>query len=689
MRPGFLSRLIYSFAKFEREKTFRPRSGWASAFRIVTIVLISCAVYFNALSNDFVYDDGVQVVNNHWIRDIKHLPDIFSQSVWSFQKVPVLSNYYRPLMHVIYMLAYSIFGLKPWGFHLVNILFHAGNSILVFIIAARLLGPEGGETTPLHDSRFTIHDSRFLAFIAAILFATHPIHTEAVTWVAGLPDVSFTFFFVLSFWFYIRFRESAGPADKLASRQAGKLASGNYLLSLVSFAIATLLKEPALTLGIILAGYDVCFRKAGDRAVDKVRRYVPFLLIAVVYLMMRSVALGGLAPQKRHDELGALQLIINVFPLFTQYLEKLLLPANLNCFYVFHPIKSMLETKGILSLFVTTAFILLAFVTLKKNRTAFFSLLLIVVPLLPVLYIPGLGENTFAERYLYLPSVGFVMLAASLLAWIKANFPRLAFMVGVISILVIGSYSAATISRNSVWKDDYTLFSDTVKKSPDAAVPRYCLGAALVSRGQLNEAIKEYYTALALKPNFSDVHAGLGNAYVKIGLPEKAREEYQVLVTLEPANAEAHGGLGDAYVRLGLPDKAVEEYQVLMKLDPDNYKAYISLGGVYLSLGFIDKAIEQYRISLELYPDNAGVHNTIGGIYGQSGSMDKAVEHFRLATKLDPGFADAHYNLGVALRARGLTDQATEHLETAVRLNPSDPVFRSDLAKTYELRKPR
>ena len=162
------------------------KSSWKSPFLlfIIIILIASFAVYFNALFNDFVYDDKVQVLENHWIKDIKFIPEIFSKSVWSFQKGAVISNYYRPLMHLIYMLNYYIFGLNPWGFHLVNILFHAGVSVLVFIIGLRLL----------RESQHQASASYMIpSFIAALLFATHPIHTEAVTWVAGLPDLSFTF----------------------------------------------------------------------------------------------------------------------------------------------------------------------------------------------------------------------------------------------------------------------------------------------------------------------------------------------------------------------------------------------------------------------------------------------------------------------------------------------------------------
>jgi hypothetical protein len=183
---------------------------------ILVILLLSSLVYFNALSGDFVYDDVNQIVNNPWVKDIRSMPAIFSKSVWSFEG-DTRDNYYRPLMHIVFMFNYAIFGLNPAGFHLVNILFHAGNSVLIFLIAAELIEKKSKQYAVSSGqpqskaggnlSRVTLHPSRVTAFIATLLFATHPIHTEAVTWISGLPDVAFSFFYLSSLYLYIVFRK--------------------------------------------------------------------------------------------------------------------------------------------------------------------------------------------------------------------------------------------------------------------------------------------------------------------------------------------------------------------------------------------------------------------------------------------------------------------------------------------------
>ena len=372
----------YLMNAFESKRTMvlDPMRKRIRALLILILFLVSFAVYFNALSSDFVYDDTDQVLKNHWIRDVKYIPDIFSESVWSFQDETTISNYYRPLMHLVFMLNYYVFGLRPWGFHLVNILFHTGVSILVFVITSRLL--RASSSASKRDETAFIGALQSPPFVVAVIFATYPIHTEAVAWVAGIPDLSYTFFFLLSFYLYMR-------------SEAGT--KGRYYLSVVSFFVAALCKEPALILPILLMVYDYIFGKKAKGYLHFIKRYLPYLLVAGAYLGLRYHALGGFSPQEPHVVLSAYGYIINVFPLFSQYLEKLLLPLNLNAFHVLHPISSVFETMGIVSLTVTAAFVVVTFLVFKKKNKICFCLLVTALPLLPSLYIPALGENVLLK----------------------------------------------------------------------------------------------------------------------------------------------------------------------------------------------------------------------------------------------------------------------------------------------------
>jgi hypothetical protein len=341
---------------------------------IFIIIALSLAVYSNALLNGLVYDDLAQVVENRWLRDLSYLREVFAKGVWGFSG-DEQSNYYRPLMHVSYMLTYAVFGLRPWAFHLVNILLHAAVSVLVFFSALKLAKSAQLSATiapPL---------------LAALLFAAHPIHTEAVTWVAGIPELSFAFFYLWSFYLYMQ----AAEED---SQHPGLL----VLLSLISFFLSTLSKETALTLPIVLVAYDFSFRKGSFEPLLSLKRYLPYALVAAAYFAIRTEVLGGFAHMKRHAELSNYEYFINVFPLISRYLEKLVLPLNLNVFYEFHPIHSILQAEGIVSLAVTCAFLLFVVLSYRKHKLAFFSASFIVIPLLPVrIRLPLYGETRSGE----------------------------------------------------------------------------------------------------------------------------------------------------------------------------------------------------------------------------------------------------------------------------------------------------
>ncbi|HYA26810.1 MAG TPA: tetratricopeptide repeat protein, partial [Thermodesulfovibrionales bacterium] len=601
-RKVAINEVLNNQRRYEKESKSSQESFSITTFiPLLLTVIVSCAVYFNALYGDFVYDDRFQIVKNPWLRDIKNVPMIFSKSVWSFAPGAVVSNYYRPFMHIVYLLNYHLFHLKPWGFHLVNILFHCGASVFVFLIIRELLT----------ERRATI-SSAYLSppFIAAIIFAVHPIHTEAVTWIAGLPDVAFTFFFLLSFFLYIRSKA---------------ILSGNYLLSVVCFAIAALFKEPALTLPIILFAYDYVSRPGETRFLDYLKRYSPYLVVGLCYLVLRIHALGEFAPTKKHVVLSAYEYAINVFPLFVQYLGKLVVPLHLNAFYVFHPIYSLLELKGLLSLIVILSFAVVFVFAIKKDRHVFLGLIFVTVPLLPVLYIPALGENTFTDRYLYLPSVGYVLLLATCVLWVVKKLPGAVRGITVVFVIIAGLFIYGTISRNTVWKDNFELWSDTVKKSPDSVLAHDDLGIALTSRGQVDKAIAEFQIALRLKPDYAEAHYNLGCAYAANGQMDKAIAEYQAALGLEPNLAEAHSNLGNAFAANGQMDMAIAEYRTVLQLQPDFAEAHYNLGNAFVANGQVDMAIAEYQTALDLEPNLAEAHSNLGNAFAANGQMDMAI----------------------------------------------------------------
>ena len=564
----------------------KPRSRRLPPSARTALLLVALAgacfsAYFNTLSNGFVYDDEDQVVSNPWIRDVRSLPKIFTSNAWAY--TGEVANYYRPVMHVVYMACFHLFGLDPAGFHLVNVLLHSLNTILVYSVLLLLLDRHGPGNVRGHAGS---------AFLGALLFATHPIHTEAVAWVGGVPELTFTLFGLLSLYGFLLSR-GEGPLSPRACS----------ILSALMFFAAALCKETALVLPVLFLGYDLAFSPERRKPADVAREYSPYLLSGLLYFVLRLHALHGMAPVTRHAELGVYGYLINVFPLLAKYIGKLLLPLNLNVFHAFHPLRGMLDPAGILSLSCVLGLGIVLTLAYGKRKMVFFGILVVLLPLLPALYIPGLGENPFAERYLYFPSIGFVLLLAHGVASLRGARPDAAVPLSVACCLLAGIYSFGTVDRNRDWKDEYTLWEDTVRKSPDAPVPNYNFGLLLYQRGDADGAIRYFRNALRFAPS-ARVYTDLGLAYASKGDVDGAIRLHQEAIRLDPGYALAHNNLGVALENKGFLQESIEPFRTAIRLSPGFASAYNNLGYSYFRLGRRQEALECYYTALRLDPGN-------------------------------------------------------------------------------------
>jgi len=533
------------------------------------IVLLSFGAYVNTLHNGFVYDDENEILLNPWITDIKFIPRIFLSHSWAFKITDSPTSQYHPLKFIVNMVQYQLFESRPWGYHLINILAHMMVSVMVFFVAASLLKELFNE------------DSLTMPAAASLLFAVHPIHTEAVAWVSAMPELFMSFFYLVSLYIYINLSEQKYR---------------RIIIAAFFFFVSALFKETALTLPLLLIAYDYSFKKGifaekgtGASKNALLRRYVPVVIAAIIYLVLRTYAIGGFIPKQSYIKYTVFQIVINAFPLFAKYLAMLVLPVNLTVLHVFRPVSSLFDVRTITSLGFFVFFVLFLIFLNRKNRGLLFGTLWTVVPLLPVFYIPAfLGESVFAERYIYLSSAGFVIVAAIVIRSIKHNnlFKTITIPVlvtGVSAIIVI--FTFWTINRNYAWRDDFSLWADAVKKSPDSYVSHINLGKAYYGKGRVSEAIREYQTALLLNPGSDMAFFNIGTIYYEKGMMKDAINAFRAAIALRPDNYEAHNGMGNAYYSTGLIDDAIREYQSAISIRPDYSEAQYNLSVLYTLKG--------------------------------------------------------------------------------------------------------
>ncbi len=600
----------------------REELSKSASFHLGIMFLVAVAaavVYANALPADFVYDDRHQLIENPWIRSVRYLPDIFLKDVWAFLGPGYVSEYYRPLMHLIYMAEYHLFGLAPLGYHLVNLLLHAGVTAATFRLAlALLLG-----SVPTNAAAMVG------ASLGALVFAVHPIHVEAVAWVASLPELTFSLCCLLAF----LFRLSRSTAPSAWSRETP---------SLLLFCIAILAKETGLILPALFAVYDALFRRLSVR--EWVRTYLPYAAVTVAYGFLRFHALHGLLPRTHAGApvtgAGTLQLPF----LFAGYLRLLVWPTDLNAFRTVAAPPSFPGSAWLTVLSVLACVGLVAVFLRRRDPVASLALAWLALPLLPALIAVMLGHNVLADRYLYLPSVGVALIVALLISrlwerrwlrWVPIGF--------VAAWISLGAYG--TVTRNRVWRNELALWTDTVKKSPHAGVVQDGLGGALLAAGRVDEAMVHFRLAEGLDPKLPNFRLNLGLAYVKKGWIEQALAKFLEALQIWPDYPKAHYSAGLAYAQLGQLDAAIAHLQDAARLWPDRGDAYRELGNVYASRGFVAEAIRSYEAALERGPGDADAHNGLGVVLARLGRPDLALPHFERAAQLRPGDPALRHNL--------------------------------------------
>ena len=507
---------------------------------IFILIFISVIPYINTLENDFVFDDRSQIVENRELRDASNISRFIQRP--------------RGIKYVILLADYKIWGLNPFGYHLTNLILHALCTISLYCLFIKI---------------FT--NSR-IPLITGLLFATHPVHTEAVTAIANRTDLLAMLFFIWSLSFYIMKKRSLWF----------------YLLSIISFILALFSKEAAVvSLPIILIFYDLYFNK-GERW-DFLKKnswyYVPYGLIIITFLLYIRFILSmyPASPEPRVAGLFLQQSFPSFFytacKAFLIYIKMLFFPLNLNVDYALPLSRSLLEWKVLVSLVSLILFLILTVRMYFFSKAISFSMAWLFITLFPLsnLLFP-IAHYFVAERYLYLPSVGFCLLIAIIIdkfmdierLFFKKLSPKKTaiFMLTIILCLYLG----LTINRNIDWRSNYTLWSKTVKQSPHSFRAHHNLGNVYQYQGLIDKAIEHYQIAVKLKPLDPDVYFNLGIAYQSQGFFDKAIENYWIVINLNPNDSGAHKKLGSAYHSQGLFDKAKEHYRIAKRLNIENHK---------------------------------------------------------------------------------------------------------------------
>jgi Flp pilus assembly protein TadD len=615
--------------------------------------------YLNTLRNGFVSDDEMQVLQNPYIRTLHYLAKIFTTPATS-QIGAQRANYYRPLMNVGYLLCYQVFALRAFGYHLVNVLLHLVVVCAVFLLTKRMF------------------QNRNLAFMAAALFALHPIHSEAIAWIGASPDLELSIFFLLTFWLFLA---QARPGGRL-SNSAQLAMAGSFLLTLLS-------KEQAVTLPVLATVYEHFYRadRGETRPAQKVQRYAMLWLLTIAYLLFRVRVLGALGSGFRDFDLSWFQAFLSAMALVSQYFWEALWPVRLRVFCPFYPPLGLFDPAVVGGLTALAACSALFFFLWHRAKPLSFGLLWMLVTLAPVLNARWMPIAAFEERYLYLPSVGFCWLLGwgLLRLWVKASAHgavwrrALATAFGLLAALC----SLRIVTRNRDWRNNFTLYTNTLAACPDAYYIRRDLGSSYWQIGDVDSAEREWRETLKVAPQHSMTLESLGLLYLKKQRYPEAIEFFKKALEFGPSNAEAHLYLGVTYMDTHSPQLAEPELRTAVSLFPLNSNARNALGKLYMGEGRTGEAEEQFRRSIEIEPNIMG-YGSLGLIHWQRGDAKLAEQEWREALRLAPNDSSILNNLGLVCTKQGRYAEAVSFFHKAIELKPDDPSPHSNLAIAYE-----
>jgi tetratricopeptide (TPR) repeat protein len=687
---------------------------------IVVAVLLAAgcvAVYARACGNDFVnYDDPTYVIKNPNVR-----AGLTGKSfLWALTS-NAESNWH-PLTWLSLEVDSQFFGLRPWGFHLTNLLLHAANTVLLFAVFRRMTG------------------ALWRSALVAAFFGLHPLHVESVAWAAERKDVLSTFFWMLTMAAYARYVARPTPAI--------------YLGMIVLFVLGLTAKPMLVTLPFVLLlldywplgrlrlkparsspsppkqgrGADGTPPSSGEwgrgegstsgyRAVPPLTLFLekmPLFLLTVLSSVVTFWAqnTGGAVSSLNQQPL-ALRLETAVVG-YAGYLFKMVWPTRLGPFYpmpAYFPTWQI--TATVLLLLSVTG---LALALLRRCPYIIVGWLWYLGTLIPVIGLVQVGIQSSADRYTYVPLIGIFVAVVWGAADVVSHFRVPASIVGAAAGIPLAACAVLTELQVGHWHDTVTLWTHTIaavpesfvaynnlgyyfaseddeesrakaleyykaslRVSPDFPDAKNNLGFSLAREGRLQEAIKFYSEALALNPRFAQVHNNLGLALAQVGRLEEAADHFRQAFTIKPNFSMAHNNLGKLLAQRGEIPEARAELEEALRLNPENPDALANLGVLLQRAGDTQGALEHFLKSIELEPKNADAHNNLGMLYAAQGKRDRAFEEFTEAVQIKPRLASAHYNLGVALAEQGKRAEAIDHYTEAVRLEPADLPSRNNL----------
>ena len=642
------------------------------------LLLVTLGTFWPVLKHKFVkYDDDKYVTENPHVTGGLTLQSV----VWAFTR----PHFYmwHPVTSLSHLLDYELFGLNPSGHHLTSLLFHIANVLLLFFVLKKLTG--------------AVWPS---AFVAAI-FGVHPLQTESVAWVAERKNVLSAFFWLLTIAAYVRFAE--------------RPSIGRYLLVVLTFSLGLMAKPVVVTLPCVLLLLDYwplqrlqSILRSSATAKDEWRRQnqgeislppgsakpcrrqlsfwrllaekIPLFILTAIVSAITYIAQhrGGVVLEL--ESISISHRVANAVISYATYIQKLIWPSRLAVFYP-HPLSNFSITWLIASIMLLAAISACCIYLFRSRKYLITGWLLFLGVLVPVIGLVQAGAQARADRYMYIPMVGLLIMVAWGVGDLVAKWRYRQVMSMLSAVVIISAAIVGTLLQLKHWQDSATLFGHTLNVTRDNFVIQNNYANLLNASGKADQAIEHYLICLQLKSDSPEVHNNLGSALLAKGRIEEAIVHYQKAIELAGNQrsgrdssgvlAEAHYNLADALRIQRRFQEALEHYAEALKLKPDDIDTLHGFGLTLAELKRFDEAINRYNRILELEPGNVIAHGLLGLALAGQGKVDEAIEQFRIVLGQRPDDVEMYCNMGILLEQQGKTDEAINQYRRALEVNPA------------------
>ncbi|HRZ87088.1 MAG TPA: tetratricopeptide repeat protein [bacterium] len=617
---------------------------------ILCAAIVTCVAFSPSLQNGFTNcDDHDYVTQNQTITELslKNIKTIFTTTSVFY--------IYHPLVLLSYAVEHHFVGLKPFLYHLDNLILHLINVSLVFLLI------------------FMLDRNAAVAFFVALLFGIHPLRVESVAWVTERKDVLYAAFYLGSLICYLRYAADA------ARRKY-------YGWSLCLFIISLLSKPMAVTLPAVLVLLDYLNKRKIDRRaiVEK----IPFFALSLIFSFVNMSSHYPADEARVEAGFTMTHKILNGFHGVLFHIGKLLAPVNLCCLYQ-HPKNFVAEIPIIywLSPVIVAALCIAFLASARYSRKGLFGFLFFLVTILPVLqFLPVGGKSTPADRFTYLPAVGLFYLAGEFLYWLGwEKFKDLKpVRIGVIAVFaaVVAVFSFHTYAMCGVWKDSVTLWTNVLKYYPDNLVSLSNRGGGYIDRRDFDNAVKDLSEAIRIEPRYFLPYVNRGMAFAAKGDIDRSIADHTQAIQLNPRFAPAYYNRGNMYAFLKQFDKAIADYTAAIERQPLYAAAYNNRGSAYNDTGDTGKALADYSEAVRIEPRYGQAFSNRGNVRSRRGDLDLAIEDYSRAIALDPRNLDAYLGRAAAYARKGDYTMAWQDIDRIREQGYTvDPAFIEELRR--------